>query len=204
MFACAFKQICLNPTAGSGTGENAGHIISMVWSYSSVLEDAHGALQVTDPQAVNQVADVLLEQTKELYCSQSVSTTARAWNELREKVLVDALDNLFKPQFERELRAKLTSDAREGACLKCSKHIWKLAVEGPVAVRSSSHRFVQQLKVMHTCALFCTSHCTCAMSTQRVKHLCLDEHCVASLRFQFSAVVVSDVSVYICPPQNSL
>lgn len=109
-----------------------------VLSCSSVHEDAFGALQVMDSQAMNQAADVLLEQTKELYCSQSVSTTARAWNELREKVLVDALDNVFKPQFERELRAKLTSDARENACLKCSKHIWKLAVEGPVAVRNSS------------------------------------------------------------------
>lgn len=82
----------------------------------------------------DQMADVLLEQTKELYCSQSVSTTARAWNELREKVLVDVLDSFLKPQFERELRSKLLGDAREHACLKCSRHIWKLAVEGPIAV----------------------------------------------------------------------
>ena len=78
---------------------------------------------------------MLLNQTKELYCSQSVSTTARAWNELREKVLVDSLDTVFKPQFERELRAKLSSEAREHACVKCARHVWKLAVEGPIAVR---------------------------------------------------------------------
>ena len=137
-------------------------------SYSSVLEHACGALQVVDSQAVHQAADVLLEQTKELYCSQSVSTTARAWNELREKVLVDALDNVFKPQFERELRAKLTSDARESACLRCSKHIWKLAVEGPVAVRSSCQQFVERLT--RVCALFCISHCTRGMSTQQASH----------------------------------
>ena len=101
------------------------------------------AVQVRDAHAVNQAADVLFEQTKELYCSQSVSTTARAWNELREKVLVDALANVFKPQFERELRAKLTTDARENVCLKSCKKIWKLAVEGPVAVRVSSQQFVK-------------------------------------------------------------
>lgn len=90
--------------------------------------------QVQRPPPGDQTTDVLLDQTKELYCSQSVSTTATAWNELREKVLVDALDSFFKPQFERELRSKLISDARDYACLKCSRHIWRLAVEGPVAV----------------------------------------------------------------------
>lgn len=102
------------------------------------------AVQVRDAHATNQAADVLLEQTKELYCSQSVSTTARAWNELREKVLVDALVNVFKPQFERELRAKLTSDAREYVCLESCKKTWKLAVEGPVAVRMFSQDLVKR------------------------------------------------------------
>ena len=92
-------------------------------------------VQVLDQQAMDQTADMLLEQTKELYCSQSVSTTARAWNELRQKVLVDALDNIFKVQFERELRVKLMSEAREHACVQCTRHVWKLAVEGPIAVR---------------------------------------------------------------------
>ena len=103
--------------------------------HCSLAQADCASAQVVDPQAMDQSADVLLEQTKELYCSQSVSTTARAWNELREKVLVDALDNIFKPQFERELRVKLMSEARENACVKCTRHVWKLAVEGPISVR---------------------------------------------------------------------
>lgn len=79
--------------------------------------------------------DVLLKHTKELYCSQSVSTTAKAWNDVREKVLQDALDNVLKPQFERELRAKLVSDARECVCAEVSSHIYRLAIQGPFAVR---------------------------------------------------------------------
>lgn len=96
----------------------------------------------------DQMADVLLEQTKELYCSQSVSTTARAWNELREKVLVDVLDSFLKPQFERELRSKLLGDAREHACLKCSRHIWKLAVEGPIALKDRHNLDLDDRKFM--------------------------------------------------------
>ena len=91
--------------------------------------------QVVDASAENKAEDALLKQTKELYLSQSVSTTAKAWNDVREKVLQDALDNVLKPQFERELRAKLVSDAREFACSKCSSKVWRLATQAPIQVR---------------------------------------------------------------------
>ncbi|KAL3162429.1 hypothetical protein ABBQ32_010098 [Trebouxia sp. C0010 RCD-2024] len=114
--------------------------------------EKEGLLKVTfkvrRPPPGEQTTDVLLEQTKELYCSQSVSTTATAWNELREKVLVDALDSFFKPQFERELRSKLISDARDYACLKCSRHIWRLAVEGPVALKDRHNHDLDDRKFM--------------------------------------------------------
>ena len=88
-----------------------------------------------EPGAERGGEDILLQRTRELYCSQSVSTNAKAWNDVREKVLQDALDNVLKPQFERELRAKLTSDARDFVCSKCSSHVWRLASQGPLAVR---------------------------------------------------------------------
>ncbi len=112
-----------------------------------VHEPAHGvvnialtaalAMQVQDTAAEGQTEDVLLKQTRELYCSQSVSTTAKAWNDLRETVLRDALDNVLKPQFERELRARLVNDAREYVCNKCCSHVWGLASQGPFAVMHS-------------------------------------------------------------------
>jgi len=93
------------------------------------------AAQVVDVSAEDKAEDALLKQTKELYLSQSVSTTAKAWNDVREKVLQDALDNVLKPQFERELRAKLVSDAREFVCSKCSSKVWRLATQAPIKVR---------------------------------------------------------------------
>lgn len=134
------------------------------------------AMQVFDSQALDPTADLLLEQTKELYCSQSVSTTARAWNELREKVLVDALDNVFKPQFERELRSKLISDARESACLKCSHHIWQLAVEGPVAVGTVPK--TSRLALALRCTWFCMCHCN--LNVDMASKSCIHTRYVAS------------------------
>ena len=92
------------------------------------------SVQTYDHDAVDKGADILLDHIKELYCTQSVSTTARAWNDLREKVLQDALDTVLKPQFERELRSKLVSEARELVCNKAFSEVLKLAGQGPYQV----------------------------------------------------------------------
>ena len=90
------------------------------------------------PEASGPDTDTLLSHTKELYCTQGVSTTARAWNELREKVLQDALDTVLKPQFERELRSRLVSEARELVCSKSFTEVCRLASQGPYMVRETA------------------------------------------------------------------
>ncbi|KAL0039173.1 hypothetical protein WJX77_010168 [Trebouxia sp. C0004] len=104
--------------------------------------------KVVDVSAENKAEDALLKQTKELYLSQSVSTTAKAWNDVREKVLQDALDNVLKPQFERELRAKLVSDAREFVCSKCSSKVWRLATQAPVQIRDRDNHVLEDRRFM--------------------------------------------------------
>ena len=92
-------------------------------------------LQLLQPESPAQTGeDVLLQQITELYCSQSVSTTAKAWNDIRERALKEALTTIFVPQFERELRAKLTADARELVCTDCCTKIFDWAAQGPLKV----------------------------------------------------------------------
>lgn len=134
--ACTCHSLCIGSKSGpSAFCKQRPHFLPLSAEVYAISDSSGATVQLVDQNALDQTADTLLMSTKDTYCSQSVSTTARAWNELREKVLIDALDNVFKPQFERELRAKLTSDAREQACIKCTRHVWKLAVEGPVLVK---------------------------------------------------------------------
>ena len=94
-------------------------------------------LQVVRPDAPElKSEESLLQQIRELYCSQSVSTTAKAWNDIRERALRDALTAVFIPQFERELRARLTADARELVCSSCCTKVFRWAAQGPLTVCS--------------------------------------------------------------------
>ena len=102
---------------------------------SGCAQDINLSLQVVWPDAPElKSEDSLLQQIKELYCSQSVSTTAKAWNDIRERALRDALTAVFIPQFERELRARLTADARELVCSSCCTKVFDWAAQGPLTV----------------------------------------------------------------------
>ena len=78
--------------------------------------------------------DSIVKDMKDLYVSEAVSTISQAWNELRRQILHDTLRVHLLPALEKELRARLTSDAREVVLRDAADGLWKYAVQAPLQV----------------------------------------------------------------------
>ena len=75
----------------------------------------------------------------DLFLSGGIGPEAQAWNEMRKKILEDAITNGIMPGVLRDLRARLTGDARAAVSRETSKTLWELAVKPPLTLRDPDH-----------------------------------------------------------------
>ena len=76
-------------------------------------------------------AEILPQDT---FLSGGVGPEARAWNDVRIKILQDAISNLLLPEIKKEARARLAADSKVAASQEIARKMWELAIEPPVAL----------------------------------------------------------------------
>ena len=64
-----------------------------------------------------------LDEAAEFFNHDAVSATARAWNDLRREVIDMAFKNMLFPMLRKELRLKLTREAKDGIIRACMKKL---------------------------------------------------------------------------------
>ena len=82
---------------------------------------------------VENMEQTFVEPMRELYVSSDVSAVSKRWNEQREAILRDAVEQLV-PQLQAEAIAQLLVDAREVALQQCRDTLWQYASAAPLQV----------------------------------------------------------------------
>ncbi|RUS83311.1 hypothetical protein EGW08_008933 [Elysia chlorotica] len=74
------------------------------------------------------------EEIKQLYYRDEFSHLVQQWNNQRSEALKRALYKILYPQMEKELRAKLASEAREGVLKACARRLYNWLKVAPYQV----------------------------------------------------------------------
>ena len=69
----------------------------------------------------------------EYYESSALAAVSREWNELRRKILRDAVQRLV-PQLQHEASSRLLNDARDAVVEQYADRLWTYASQPPVQV----------------------------------------------------------------------
>lgn len=87
-----------------------------------------------------------------IFLSQSIGPEAQAWNELRLKVLQEAVKSGILPGVVRDIRARLAGEARAAAARETSKALWELAIKPPLAlIDADQGSEVTEKRIMGLC-----------------------------------------------------
>lgn len=73
----------------------------------------------------------LFSDCKEHYLSDGVSKSAQLWNDQRELILKDALDNFLLPSMVKEARSLMSSRAKSWLLMEYGKALWNKVSVGP-------------------------------------------------------------------------
>jgi len=96
--------------------------------------------------------NTILDKLKDKYISEGVSLICQEWNQLRNKVLHEAVTRHLWPVFGREIRMRLESDARQELLTNYGSALWELASTPPLQVRlPDEDDYVDELRVMAVC-----------------------------------------------------
>ena len=82
---------------------------------------------------VDNMEQLFVQPMLEYYESSAVSAVSREWNELRQKILRDAVQRLV-PQLQQEASSRLLTDARDAVVEQYAERLWKYASQPPVQV----------------------------------------------------------------------
>ncbi|CAL1390765.1 unnamed protein product [Linum trigynum] len=81
--------------------------------------------------------ELLVNECKELYCSDGVSKSAQLWNEQRQLIVQDALFGFLLPSMEKEARSLLTSKSKRWLLWEYGQGLWNKVSVGPYQRKES-------------------------------------------------------------------
>lgn len=98
-----------------------------------VQAERAGLIKVS--MGVEEPQKTLLGNLRDLYTSDREVPLSRAWDEVRVRVLEEALTQHLLPALEREARAKLATQARMQVAQQAADKLWDFANQAPLQVR---------------------------------------------------------------------
>ena len=99
--------------------------------FAQILEGKRRGLLKVDIGFVDARFKSVLERMEKAYLSEAVSDLATAWNEVRRKVVLAALEEHLLPSLTRETAAQLGLDAREALARACGDGAWNYVCHAP-------------------------------------------------------------------------
>ena len=99
--------------------------------FAQILEGKRRGLLKVDIGFVDARFKSVLERMEKAYLSEAVSDLAMAWNEVRRKVVLAALEEHLLPSLTRETAAQLGLDARDALARACGDGAWNYVCHAP-------------------------------------------------------------------------
>ncbi|GFO10563.1 LOW QUALITY PROTEIN: transcription elongation factor spt6, partial [Plakobranchus ocellatus] len=82
------------------------------------------SIKMDEEDDLNETTTSYFEEIKQLYYRDEFSHLVQQWNNQRSEALKRALYKILYPQMEKEIRAKLASESREGVLKACARRLY--------------------------------------------------------------------------------